>query len=1196
MIILTNAQGDVLNAIPDKVYQGSNLANQIVIVSPWSANLQVTIAYKLPNGDFTEPKLMTAFATNPLPENLQANAWSIDIDEPVTENFGLVEFQFKAYNGTQKIATGGCSFTVQHGVAPILPATPSQTIYEQILEAISVLSSTIVAGDFESKALTPYDSTFEYSKYDVIADFQTYGGMYYSLTDNNKGNLPTDTTKWAILPYATLTQLSASIQAHNTSQTAHTDIRTEIANIVNGNTTIEKYQTKDNLVDTWATTPTDSTYPSAKLVKTTIDKIKSDKGLINFVFATKQDFLGWIDGTIETDINGRTTSELQIGSNILIQEENVTDYWCSSISDPLTINDFTPLETELNLSNYLAKDNTSEYNPTGDYNPATKKYADDSGFNNISSLNLSHGEETVTYDTTDGITVNGNARKTNTDSSTKDFNVEFNVPIVAGDGINIDATSDNKKVEIKYVPSSVQISGESGTLTQAQIGILSKPNAILGRTIDADHFVVYVNQGIIEKNNINYLHYVSIPYIGTQLSETLNFEAIDINVNDAPNDNLGKWELITEMLPNLTTLLSYIDMSPATVEISGSGGTLTEEQMQALTWGELSPSPLVEKSRRNGTILLVNSGDNPILPSKKFYYFGSEKEYNYATSQYINKAVYASYEGAYTSSIRLSSIKITVDAGADYGKWILTSNINWSVTDIDKLNLYDTIRQVSYNENGLSMTTYGSISSGYTENSGGKTNYFKLPLVPADDSITITADEQNKKFTIKSNGGGKDNLLVVYNDDKTAVYCKRILSVPDIQANTKFDLVFGTTPIQGTLDITVIGKLSSSNNVGSITRHIGVDYQGETTSTIVYKDHNYTQVDKSIAQYIFIGDNLEPLTVDSRGLSIAIENNVKGGALAQSLQNVQVIVEYTSLKTENLDVNWLLNITAGESSAGTISAWDTRPSGYVGSVQSLNRIYGTNGGGAQTTFGINNGGLEYSSDIPRYYNGQIGVSEIPSPLNELQDDLYTTSSIYATVNGGYLQKCVTLKGATDPTPSTQAYYVGQLYLNTTDKTLFKCDSINGSTYTWTAVCGNGGTFDSTPTKNSTNPVTSNGIQQALVDNVGVSLQACTTYQQIVDLLNANHNIGYGNIGSSAETTGLRALLPSIPFDSNFGSVRARIISQGGAMGNNAGLWALEFVLTSDFDAGGETQKPVWHLYVRNSIVSDTDTLYVGEWG
>ena len=328
---------------------------------------------------------------------------------------------------------------------------------------------------------------------------------------------------------------------------------------------------------------------------------------------------------------------------------------------------------------------------------------------------------------------------------------------------------------------------------------------------------------------------------------------------------------------------------------------------------------------------------------------------------------------------------------------------------------------------------------------------FNLPLVPADDSITIATDEQNKKFTIKSNGGGKDNLLVVYNDDKTAVYCKRILSVPDIQANTKFDLVFGTTPIQGTLDITVIGKLSEYKNVGSITRHIGVDYQGETTSTVVYKDSNYTQVDKSIAQYIFIGDNFEPLTVDVRGLFVTIQNSVKGSAFPQSLQNAQVIIEYTSLKTENLDVNWLLNITAGESSAGTISAYDVRPSGYVGSVQSLNRIYGTDGAGEQKTYGLNNGGLEYSADIPRYYNGQIGTSEIPSPLNELQDDLYTTASIYAIVNGGYLQKCVTLKGATDPTPSTQAYYEGHLYLNTTNNALWICSAISSTTpktYTW----------------------------------------------------------------------------------------------------------------------------------------------------
>lgn len=34
--------------------------------------------------------------------------------------------------------------------------------------------------------------------------------------------------------------------------------------------------------------------------------------------------------------------------------------------------------TDVDLSNYLAKDNITSYTPTGTYNPATKKYVDDS--------------------------------------------------------------------------------------------------------------------------------------------------------------------------------------------------------------------------------------------------------------------------------------------------------------------------------------------------------------------------------------------------------------------------------------------------------------------------------------------------------------------------------------------------------------------------------------------------------------------------------------------------------------------------------------------------------------------------------------------------------------------------------------------------------------------------------------------------
>ena len=41
------------------------------------------------------------------------------------------------------------------------------------------------------------------------------------------------------------------------------------------------------------------------------------------------------------------------------------------------------------LSNYLAKDNTTEFTPTGDYQPATKKYVDDKKFNNVFRVNNS---------------------------------------------------------------------------------------------------------------------------------------------------------------------------------------------------------------------------------------------------------------------------------------------------------------------------------------------------------------------------------------------------------------------------------------------------------------------------------------------------------------------------------------------------------------------------------------------------------------------------------------------------------------------------------------------------------------------------------------------------------------------------------------------------------------------------------------
>lgn len=65
----------------------------------------------------------------------------------------------------------------------------------------------------------------------------------------------------------------------------------------------------------------------------------------------------------DATINGVNTLTITAGDNISITQDGSN----------LTITGDVP---PVDLSNYLAKDNATEYTPTGDYNPATKKYVD----------------------------------------------------------------------------------------------------------------------------------------------------------------------------------------------------------------------------------------------------------------------------------------------------------------------------------------------------------------------------------------------------------------------------------------------------------------------------------------------------------------------------------------------------------------------------------------------------------------------------------------------------------------------------------------------------------------------------------------------------------------------------------------------------------------------------------------------------
>lgn len=70
------------------------------------------------------------------------------------------------------------------------------------------------------------------------------------------------------------------------------------------------------------------------------------------------------------------------------------------------------------------------------------------GIDTMTDLDLTYGNTTVDY-TTDGMTINGQARFTYDGGMTKDVTMNIDLPIVAGEGITIDKVNGQEKVEVK---------------------------------------------------------------------------------------------------------------------------------------------------------------------------------------------------------------------------------------------------------------------------------------------------------------------------------------------------------------------------------------------------------------------------------------------------------------------------------------------------------------------------------------------------------------------------------------------------------------------------------------------------------------------------------------------------------------------------------------------------------------------------
>lgn len=167
--------------------------------------------------------------------------------------------------------------------------------------------------------------------------------------------------------------------------------------------------------------------------------------------------------------------------------------------------------------------------------------ADGLGLNTLTDTNLTLGDTTVQYDTTDGIQINSTMRQTFNNETNHDSMIDFAIPIVAGEGIIIDKAAQGEHIEIK---------AERGKLYRHFIKISS----------DSSHTSnEYVNLAIISESSEAL---TAISQIGPLLSPS---KIIEYPVTGKIYDSVGLSGYTGDLLVNL------INYNPTSRILKASG-------------------------------------------------------------------------------------------------------------------------------------------------------------------------------------------------------------------------------------------------------------------------------------------------------------------------------------------------------------------------------------------------------------------------------------------------------------------------------------------------------------------------------------------------------------------------------------------------------------------------------------------------
>lgn len=391
MIFIIDSQGNIINTVPESVYQGSNNANTIVLAGPISPYTSVTAAFKLPFNLTTTEMVMTPGGKFNGPEDLDVDwyYWTLSVPDTVTAYAGKVEVQFKCYNtsssvkvtvtefsASQVVATATGGFIVQPGVAPEEPPEPSSDdFYQQILSALSAKQSstdpllnttdkTVVGainglnGEVQALETNKQDATdenLETTAKTVVGAINEVNGEVQALeTDKqDKTDQSLETTAKTVVGAinevntaaedAVSTAEAAKLTAEGIAGTANTALQNANEAVATAN---QAAQTANDIAGTAdeAKQIAQAAQTTAQTAQTTANEAKSiAQGRAQAkVFDTVEDMNAWL--AIPAN-----TATLNVGDNIYIRAESAPDYWWDGTQA-------VEMETDVDLTDVYTKE------------------------------------------------------------------------------------------------------------------------------------------------------------------------------------------------------------------------------------------------------------------------------------------------------------------------------------------------------------------------------------------------------------------------------------------------------------------------------------------------------------------------------------------------------------------------------------------------------------------------------------------------------------------------------------------------------------------------------------------------------------------------------------------------------------------------------------------------------------------------